>query len=194
MTDQTATTEPTSALTSPLATGTVVRLDNADAVVLTTGDSEFQVWTKDRVTTLAADTAVEPVADPTQTEPVLRRAVVSLDALRQQAQALLSSAAGQHAVTLSAIRDYAINAHRQGDICETGLNEFLQTFELDEYDPRVSLSYTMAGTATMVGTDGLKGEFWPRLRVWFGPMGLIGKLVPGSSGPIKVIGGGCRRC
>lgn len=42
--------------------------------------------------------------------------------------------------------------------------------------------------------NGLKGEFWPRLRMCSGPTGLIVKLVPGSSGPSKVVGGGCRRC
>jgi hypothetical protein len=36
---------------------------------------------------------------------------------------------------------------------------------------------------------GLKGEFWPQLRMWFGPTGLIAKLVPGCSGPTVVIGG-----
>lgn len=41
---------------------------------------------------------------------------------------------------------------------------------------------------------GLKGEFWPRLRACSGPTSLIARLVPESSGPTKVIGGGCRRC
>ncbi|MFL6123870.1 transposase family protein [Actinophytocola sp.] len=48
--------------------------------------------------------------------------------------------------------------------------------------------------ADAVEGTGLKGEFWPRLGMWFGSMGLIVELVPGSSGRTKVIGGGCRRC
>ncbi len=153
MIDQAVETGPLSALAPPLATGTVIRLGDADAVVLTTGGPEIQVWTKDTVTTYAADTAMEPITDPAQTQTVLRQAVLSLNAQRRQAQDALTNLAVQHTTTMEAIRDYAIEAHREGDICEGGLNEFLRTFELDEYDPRVSLSYTMAGSFTVAGTD-----------------------------------------
>lgn len=153
MTDQAVETGPLAAFASPLAP-VVVRLGDADAVVLTTiGGAEIQVWTKDRVTTLAGDTVVWPVTDLRQADITLRQAVISLNIQRCQAQKALTDLVRHHDTTLAAIRNYAIEAHRDGDICEGGLNEFLRTFEMDEYDPRVSLSYTMAGSFILAGSD-----------------------------------------
>jgi hypothetical protein len=132
---------------------TVIRLDGTEAVVLATADGEVQLWTGDGVTTCSVDTLVEPVTDLARTDTVLRQAVAALNALRLHALATVTGLAERQAVTLAAIRDYAITAHRDGDICRDGLDEFLHTFDLGEYDPHVDIAYTITGSLAIAGSD-----------------------------------------
>ena len=154
MTTQTTGLSALEALGSPFTIPTVIRIDDTDAVVLTvTGPDEVQLWTGDGVTSYAGSTVVEPVTDPVRTESVLRQAIASLNTLRREALETTLSLAEQHAATLAVVRDYAVEAYRDGDICEDGLNEFLRTFDLGEYEPYVGLNYTMAGSLTVAGAD-----------------------------------------
>ncbi|XVV02463.1 hypothetical protein ACQPW3_34665 [Actinosynnema sp. CA-248983] len=173
MPDQTLTTLPThrlDAFASPLADPAVVHLDGVDLVVLTTtGQTDVSVWTNGTVTTLPAGTPVVPVTDPDRADTVLRQAIASLNRLRQQAAQALWSHRGHQMSILDEIRSYAIEAHLAGTICRDGLNDFLVSFDLPEYYPRVRVAYTLGGTVTVAATsadhaltnpaDGLRPSF-----------------------------------
>lgn len=49
--------------------------------------------------------------------------------------------------TISEIREYAIDKHRDGHFCRDGLNEALEHFGLDRYDPRYTATITLTATA-----------------------------------------------
>jgi hypothetical protein len=142
------------ALASLSASPCVIRLEGTAAVVLAAaGQDEVQLWMRGGVVSYAADTVALPVTDPADTEPVLCQALASLNALRRQAREATTRMAEQQDQTLAAIRDYAIEAHRNGDICGDGLDEFLYAFDLDEYDPYVGVTYRMTGSVTVAGAD-----------------------------------------
>jgi hypothetical protein len=73
--------------------------------------------------------------------------------LHQQAERALAEQAVDHAATVSAIRSYAIHAHREGEFCRDGLNTFLEAFGLAIYEPDVQVSYELLGTVTVCGPD-----------------------------------------
>jgi len=77
----------------------------------------------------------------------------SVHAQAQQNREHLSRAEAEHADTIARIRAYAIGKHRSGDICRTGLDEFLEEFALGEYDPRVRVSFTIVGTYEVSSDD-----------------------------------------
>jgi hypothetical protein len=61
-----------------------------------------------------------------------------LEAAQEQAQTLTT--------TIDAIRDYAIEKHRDGSICRSGLDEFLAHFEFASCEQRFSVPVTVTAT------------------------------------------------
>ena len=49
--------------------------------------------------------------------------------------------------TICEIREYAIDKHRDGHFCRDGLNEALEHFGLDRYDPRYTATIALTATA-----------------------------------------------
>lgn len=49
--------------------------------------------------------------------------------------------------TISEIREYAIDRHREGHYCRDGLNDALEHFGLDRYEPRYTACITITATA-----------------------------------------------
>jgi hypothetical protein len=155
MHDQTLTAHRLDTFASPMADPVVVHLNGTDAVVLTTANrSDVSVWSADAVISLPASIPAEPVTDPDREAAVLRKAVASLNELRQQAVQAAWTQRNHQLSLLDDIRSYAIEAHEAGDICQDGLNEFLRTFDLPEYYPqRVRVAYTLGGTFTVAATS-----------------------------------------
>jgi hypothetical protein len=56
-----------------------------------------------------------------------------------------------HAGRLREIRDYAVAAYRDGDVCRPGLDRFLQHFELDAYEPQIRVWFTISGSYRVRG-------------------------------------------
>ena len=49
--------------------------------------------------------------------------------------------------TIGEIREYAIDKHRDGHFCRDGLNEALEHFGLERYEPRYTATITLTATA-----------------------------------------------
>jgi hypothetical protein len=154
MIDQTTQTVTLDRAAAPLAAPTVVRLDDRDAVVLTmAGTAEVEVWTGTGLRRYPATTAAAELVDPVRQETALRAALCWLHQEQRTAVAEQQAQGRRHAGKLNRIRDYAIEAHRDGDICQDGLNAFLRHFNLAEYEPSVRLTYVLSGRFTVAGRD-----------------------------------------
>lgn len=51
------------------------------------------------------------------------------------------------------VRDIAIEAHRNGDFCESGMNAAFDRLGLERYAPEVQVEFTVRVTATVSGLD-----------------------------------------
>ena len=152
MLDQTAEPQRLAACCSSPDGPMVVQLGSTDAVILAVAkDGTVLVWRDGTVANYAAESPAEPVFEPVRRDAALRQAIISLNALRREAETTAEQQATQHATTLASIRQYAIEAHRDGDICRGGLDEFLYAFNLEQYRPRTRLSYTLTGSFTATG-------------------------------------------
>lgn len=144
---------------SPLDEGFVVRLapDGDDAIVLgRPQDGTVEIFQAAAgLTTRDASTPAMPVLDPADREAVIWQALTTLNAGRRNARTEaerlrqnIKTQRDEHVRTLDHIREYAITEHRKDDstICRDGLNEFLRTFGLPEYQPRIRVHYTITGS------------------------------------------------
>ena len=143
----------TEVLTSPTAerseTGAVVTDFVSDAVILRyTDDGDVEVCRSGgTMATQPASAMGVRQHDPARREHALRAAVTTLDTERRHL-------ARDHAETLGRIRAAAIEKHEDGgEICRDGLNAFLREFGLDEYEPRMRVSYTICGSYEVDTTD-----------------------------------------
>ena len=126
----------------------------ADAVVLSRHDRSADVVTEDGFTrTVFVGDPAEPIGDPAREAAVLRRALRSVQAQATTAQRQLSEAATEHSGQLARIRAYAIAKHRSGDICRSGLDEFLEEFGLTVYEPHLRVHFTITGSYRVTGED-----------------------------------------
>lgn len=64
--------------------------------------------------------------------------------------------------TIDEIREYAIDKHREGHFCRAGLNEALEHFGLERYEPRYTAVVTVNATAE-INADSLE-EAGRRIR------------------------------
>jgi hypothetical protein len=126
---------------------TVVGLGGSNAVILGRHDAAgIEVYHDGGVFELLPDDrlAIE-LTDPQPREAVISQALAQINELRQAAQDQLDEDQAQHRHVLECIRDDAIDRHREGNFCADGLNEFLRTFNLPEYNPRVRVTYSIRG-------------------------------------------------
>ena len=102
---------------------------------------------------LAADTPATAVTDPTRCSDLLRATVVHLNERLREARTEHATVKARHERTLDEIRRYAIDQHLNDEFCRSGLNEFLRTFRMPIYEPRVRVSYTITGSYEVDGDD-----------------------------------------
>ncbi|QGN48001.1 hypothetical protein GKC29_14875 [Micromonospora sp. WMMC415] len=157
--------EPLAALAvSPGQAVTIVHTDRREnAVVLAqpavTGT--VRVLVDGHARSLRADVAAVPVIDPATALGLAQQAVAWALAAQHtaadRARALAEELDEQrrlHVRRLAEIRSYAIDRHRDGDICRDGLDKFLAHFDLDPYDPRHRVRFTISGSFDVTPEDG----------------------------------------
>jgi hypothetical protein len=136
MTEQATAERPLASFVSSFGDPAVVRLGTEEALVLTgTADGDVMVWLNGAVHSFPEATLAEPVVTTIQRDALLRSALLRLDFLRHINEMTTQSNADHQVDELEMVRDYAIDAHERGLICRPGLNEFLDHFSLDEYEP-----------------------------------------------------------
>ena len=130
----------------------------AEAVLLGRADTASVEVLRDGRIVREADTMLAvPVTDPTRQAELLRAALVADVATRQaltetaeQRRTELDQLRASNAGTLAEIRDYVIADYRADEYSRDVLDAFLARFDLDPYQPRVKVTYTI--TAPTKGT------------------------------------------
>ena len=124
-------------------------------------DTRISVSRDGLILTCPADAPAVPITDPTRQVDLLRRAVLVTAAERQrlvdhtaQLQTAADDADRIHSQVLADIRAYAIARHVDGDICQDGLDRFLQRFGMAAYRPHLTVKYTITGSFEVDRDDG----------------------------------------
>jgi hypothetical protein len=132
-----------------------------DAVLLgPAGPASVDVARDGRIVREADTMLAVPVTDPTRQVELLRAALSADVAARQTlaataAQRLteLGELRTSQARRLAEIRDYAIEQYRESEISRDVLDAFLSRFDLDPYQPRVKVTYTITGSFEVDSDD-----------------------------------------
>jgi hypothetical protein len=105
-------------------------------------------------------TLAVPVTDPARQVELLRAALAADVAARhsladtvQQRVTELDQLRAANAQRLTDIREFVIEQYRQTDISRDVLDAFLARFDLDPYQPRVKVSYTITGSFQVDSDD-----------------------------------------
>ena len=124
-----------------------VKVAGADAVVLgRNGAGTIEVFRGGLLVCFADNTPAVEVTELAQRAMVISRALIGIDQLRREAKDELNRQHEHHQAELADIRDYAVERHRDGDICESGLTRFLEAFDLPPYLPRLRVSFLIRGS------------------------------------------------
>ncbi|PKV88180.1 hypothetical protein [Streptomyces sp. TLI_146] len=125
-----------------------VQIGEANAVVLRVAEPDLiEVYFAGRITAYGTKVLeIQPIADPAVREAALRNAVEALSICRHVAIQAHADQRRSHNELLEMIRQYAIVRHEEGDICREGLDDFLESFNLMPYEPRVRVEYTITGS------------------------------------------------
>jgi hypothetical protein len=126
----------------------------ADAVLLGRADTASVEVLRDGRIVREADTVLAvPVTDPTRQAELLRAALAADVAARQalaetaqQRSTDLAELRVSSTGTLAGIRDYVIADYRADEFSRDVLDAFLARFDLDPYQPRVKVTYTITGS------------------------------------------------
>jgi hypothetical protein len=126
----------------------------AEAVLLGRVDTASVEVLRDGRIVREADTMLAvPVTDPTRQAELLRAALAADVAVRralaetaEQRRTELDQLRTGQTRTLAAIRDYAIADYRADEFSRDVLDAFLARFDLDPYQPRVKVAYTITGS------------------------------------------------
>jgi hypothetical protein len=146
----------------PAAGQLVVTLPSGDQVVVVgrADDGQVEVWSLGRITRRDPDTAASAVTDPAARDGLLAEVVHGLGEQRHAATGRATAAVADrdhdretHERVLTDIRAYAVDKHQAGDICRSGLNDFLTAFGLPEFQPRVRVRYTLTGSYDVDADD-----------------------------------------
>ncbi|WP_349876332.1 hypothetical protein ABIH81_19505 [Micromonospora sp. HUAS YX12] len=138
--------------------GLAVTILNADAVgnaviLAPDGGRRVRIVADGQLREVHADLDAVPISDPATalalTQQSLAWAVATHHAATDRVRDLAAEIDRHrhaHGQQLAEIRSYAIARHRDGDICRDGLNAFLRHFDLDEYQPRHRVRFTITGS------------------------------------------------
>ncbi|GGJ75907.1 hypothetical protein GCM10010123_02290 [Pilimelia anulata] len=146
-------------LATPFAT---VRLSTPphDAVVLTRRGQSIDVLLDTGVTrTVQATTSATAIEDAGRQIELLRGAASVLSSQAEQYRQASQRAAGEHVDKLEAIRRYAIGKHRDGEVCRNGLDAFLAEFDMESYQPRKRVTFTITGSYEVDAGDARNPEY-----------------------------------
>ena len=132
-----------------------------DAVLLRRVDSASVELLRDGRIVREPDTMLAaPVTDPTRQAELLRAALAAEAATRQalaetaeQRRTELDQLRASNAGTLAEIRDYVIADYRADEYSRDVLDAFLARFDLDPYQPRVKVTYTITGSFEVDSDD-----------------------------------------
>ena len=139
-----------------------------DAVILGRADTgTVELVREGRIAREADTTLAVPVTDPARQAELLRAALAAdiatrraldatrqaLDATAEQRRTELAELRAGQARTLAAIRDYVIDQYRDDELGRDVLDAFLERFNLDPYQPRVKVTYTISGSFEVDGDN-----------------------------------------
>ncbi|MGI5213309.1 hypothetical protein [Plantactinospora sp. CA-290183] len=129
------------------------RRDNAVVLRQAEGTGTVQVLINGQDRSLRADIRAVPVTDPATALRLAQQAVAWALTAERAAADRVSGLVEQdeeqqrrHTRELAEIRSYAIDRHRDGDICREGLDKFLARFDLDPYQPLHRVQFTITGS------------------------------------------------
>lgn len=121
--------------------------ERAGVILRQTGPTEVELYHLAQI--VRVDTAAldfEPIAGPDAQAAAFAEAVEALTICRRVAFEYETEQRQVHIEQLAAIRQYAIARHEGGEICRSGLENFLATFDMEPYVTRVRVGYTISGT------------------------------------------------
>nr|WP_152332185.1 hypothetical protein [Micromonospora purpureochromogenes] len=137
------------------------RRDNAVVLARSAGTCMVRVLIDGQARSLRADIDAVPVTDPATALGLAQQTAAWALAARHTAVDRASDLVEQldeqrrrHIHQLAEIRSYAIDRHREGDICRDGLDKFLAHFDLDPYEPRHRVRFTISGSFDVTPDDG----------------------------------------
>ncbi len=93
----------------------------------------------------------EPVTGPDAQAAAFAEAVEALTICRRVAFEYETEQRQVHIEQLAAIRQYAIARHEGGEICRSGLENFLATFDMEPYVTQVRVGYVLSGSYLVDG-------------------------------------------
>ena len=137
-----------------LPVAVTLAVSGVDAVLLgRVGNATVEVLREGRIVREADTMLAVPVTDPARQVELLRAALVADVAARrglaETAQLRgfeLNQLSASQASTLAEIRDYVIDRYRDDELTRDVLEAFLSRFDLDPYQPRVKVTYTITGS------------------------------------------------
>ncbi len=136
--------------------------ENAVVLSQVDGSGLVRVLVDGQVRSLRGDVDAMPVTDTAVALDLARQAVAWALTAQQdavdEAHALVvqcDELRQRHIGELAEIRAYAIDRHRDGDICRDGLNAFLTRFGLAPYQPRHRVRFTISGSCDVIPDVGV---------------------------------------
>jgi len=121
--------------------------ERAGVILRQTSGTEVELYYAAQITRADVTTLnFEPVTEPAEQAMAFAEAVEALTICRRVAFEYETEQRQLHIEQLIAIRQYAITRHEVGDICQSGLNAFLETFGMEPYVPRLRVNYTISGS------------------------------------------------
>ena len=142
----------------PAADQPVVTLDGgngpAPCVVLARHDADLiEVWREGTLTVLHGEVPASAIVAAHDRETALLAAIATVTRLRRDAQTSLGRANARHHTTIEEMRAYAIEQHEDRMICRDGLEEFLDHFDLEPYEQRLRVTFTLTGSYEVESTN-----------------------------------------
>lgn len=147
----------------------ILHADRRDTAVVLTQPTEtgtVHVLIDGHTRSVNADIPAVPVTDSTTALALAQQAAQWALAARQdaidRARAMaerLDDQRQRHVIEVAEIRAYAIDRHRDGDICRDGLDKFLAHFDLDPYEPRHRVRFTISGGFDVTPDNGRSAEY-----------------------------------
>ncbi|ROO52759.1 hypothetical protein EDC02_7700 [Micromonospora sp. Llam0] len=137
------------------------RRDNAVVLAQPAEAGTVHVLIDGQARSVSADIPAVPVTDSSTALALARQAVEWALAARHSAvdrarglAERLDEQRQRHVGQVAEIRAYAIDRHRDGDICRDGLDKFLDHFGLDPYEPRHRVQFTISGSFAVTPENG----------------------------------------